>query len=77
MFTRLFAPLFSVWILLIVPLLILVTIWTDRSLEFWLAFAKGTMVEVPWYLSFLMTMILNGFAVPFNLLTELFRLTIA
>ena len=57
-------------------LCILLTLWTDRTLDFWMTYAKGAPVDVPFWLSFIMTIILNGAMMLVNILTELFRLVL-
>lgn len=57
-------------------LLYLVSLWTDRSLEFWLSYSKGSPVEVPQWLSFILTIVLNGVILLANIVSEIIRLAI-
>lgn len=50
--------------------------WTDRTLEFWLTYAKHAPVIVPWWISTLVTIFLNGVILGINILSELIRLVI-
>jgi hypothetical protein len=66
----------AIFIALIVGVITGMTIWTDRTLDFWMTYAKGAPVDVPGWLSFIMTIILNGAMMLVNILTELFRLVL-
>ena len=57
-------------------IVVLMTLWTDRTLDFWMTYAKGATVDVPFWLSFIMTIVLNGAMMLVNILTELFRLVL-
>lgn len=50
--------------------------WTDNNLEFWLSYFKGETVEVPYWISFVTTLILNGAALVLNILAELFKFVV-
>lgn len=62
--------------LLVVTIIYLLSLWTDRSLEFWLSRIKGMPVDVPLWMSFLATLLLNGMIVLLNLVSELVRLSL-
>jgi hypothetical protein len=47
--------------------------WTDSNLEFWLSHFKGEAVEVPYWISFVTTLVLNGAIIVINILAELFK----
>jgi len=49
------------------------TFWTDRTLDFWLTHFKGEVVDVPYWLSFLTTLVLSPIVVGANLLSEIVR----
>lgn len=49
-------------------------LWTDRSLDFWVSYASGTAKDVPYFLSWLATLLPVSF--PFNVITEVLRLII-
>lgn len=67
-----FTGIFLFLMALIVP----VTMWTDRSLDFWFTYFKGEEVNIPWYLSLLVTVVFNGFILLANLISELFRFAV-
>ena len=52
------------------------SIWTERSLEFWLTLMRGETVDVPFWIAALLTLILNGFIIAINLVAELLRLVV-
>lgn len=61
----------------IVPAIIwFISLWTDRNLEFWLTYFKGEQVDVPMWMSVVVTIVLNGIIFAANILTELYRLVI-
>lgn len=62
--------------LLAATIIYLLSLWTDRNLEFWLSRIKGMPVDVPLWMSFLTTLLLNGLIVPLNLVSELVRLAL-
>ena len=67
-----------VWLFVIVVLgfllVVPVSLWTDRNLEFYLSLLKGVAVKVPFILSLLLTIILNGVALALNIVFEIIRL---
>jgi hypothetical protein len=67
-----FIGIFAFWGTLVA----LMTVWTDRTLDFWMTYAKGAPVDVPYWISFIMTIVLNGAMMLVNILTELFRLVL-
>ena len=56
------------------PISALVGLWTDRNLDFFLTLLKGEVVNVPYWLSFLVTLFLNAVIVGLNLIAEVVRL---
>jgi len=62
------------WIIFIVGVLYAVSCWTDRNLDFYISLAKGHAVDVPFWLSFLLTLVLNGAALALNVVGEIVRL---
>lgn len=68
--------LMSVWFGIVIGIFYLLSLWTDRNLEFWLSYSKGQPVEVPQWLSFVLTVLLNGVIVLANVISELVRLVI-
>lgn len=58
----------------VIPALIVgFTLWTDRSLEWVLSEWKHHAVQVPIWISFLITLVGNGFVFAFNIIVELMR----
>ena len=53
---------------------LLLSKWTEASLEFWLTLMKGAPVDVPYILAFILTFFTSVFGVLFNVVTELFKL---
>ena len=53
-----------------------VSFWTDRNLDFWVSQIKGEEVNIPYWLSFIITFICNGFIIVANLLAELARFAV-
>lgn len=53
----------------------LLSLWTDRNLDFWFSYFKGAEVDIPQWISFLTTL-LAPVAVIGNILMELFKFAI-
>ena len=70
--SSLFAIMIMIWVIIIVP----VAFWTQRSLDFWTTYLKGQEVEVPYWLSFAVTLVFNAVIVALNVITEVIRLFI-
>lgn len=66
----------GVFIALFALILWPLTLWTDRNLEFYLSLAKGQAVDVPNWISFLVTLVLNGVVLALNIVGELVRLVV-
>jgi len=65
--------------LLIIVYLILwipVTFWTDCNLGFWFSYFKKTTVNIPFLLSYLVSVICNGFILIANILMSLLRFAV-
>lgn len=67
--------IFGVFLAFIVLVVILLSMWTDRSLEFWFAYFNHQ-VDIPLWMSAIVTIVTNGLSVVFNILTEIFRLVL-
>lgn len=67
---------FSALILTITALIASLALWTERTLEFWLSHFKGDLVDVPYWLSLLLTLVLNGVILAVNIFSEILRLLI-
>lgn len=61
---------------LIAMVVYFITQWTDRSLDFVLSAVKHQPVDVPTWLSFLVTLVFNAVIILFNIIVELFRLVV-
>lgn len=51
----------------------LISLWTDRSLDFWATYANDAATNVPYWVSFLFTMFLSPIVLGLNILTEVLR----
>jgi hypothetical protein len=56
----------------IVFFLLILALWTDRNIDFWLTYFKGFETNCPYWLSLIAT-ILGPFPFIFNVLSELAR----
>jgi hypothetical protein len=54
----------------------LFALWTDRTLEFWLTYFKGDVIDVPFWISFLATLLLNVVVLVVNVISEVIRLAV-
>lgn len=63
-------------VLILLAIFISICFWTDRSLDFWLTYLKGTETNCPFWLSALVTIISNGLGLLFNVITEIARLAL-
>ena len=52
------------------------TNWTERNLEFYLSMYKGEAVDIPYWIAFLLTLVLNGIALLLNIVGELIRMVL-
>jgi len=52
------------------------TFWTDRNLDFWISHFKGEEVDVPFWLSFVVTIVGNGIIFFANVVAEIARFAI-
>lgn len=68
--------LMSVYFSILIGVAYLLSLWTDRSLEFWLSYTKGKPVDVPQWLSFVLTVVLNAVILTANIVSELIRLVV-
>jgi len=53
-----------------------VALWTDRNLDFWVSHFKGEQTDIPYWLSFIVTMIGNGVILLANVVAEVARFAI-
>jgi hypothetical protein len=65
-----------VFIGLFITVVGLLSLWTERNLEFWFTYFKGVPVEVHYGLAFLLTLMLNGFMFALNIFFEILRLAV-
>lgn len=61
-----------IWLILI-AIISIATVWTDRNLDFIFSYIKWTDVDIPMWLSFITTILLNWIIIIFNVITELFK----
>jgi len=61
------------FILLSFATTISISFWTDRTLDYWLTYFKDMPVDVPFWLSVLVTILLNCFIFSINVISELIR----
>jgi hypothetical protein len=57
-----------------ISIIVLLMIWTDRTLDFWATHFAGHPVNCPWWMSAMATIALNGVIVLVNVASELIRL---
>ena len=60
-------------IALVVVILIGLSFWTDRSLDFWCTYFSHHTVDVPFWMSALLSFIGNGAVFVLNLVSEIVR----
>lgn len=56
-----------------IPLAMLVALWTDRNLDFWLTMYKHHAVHINYWLAFALTVVCNGFILLANIVGEILR----
>lgn len=61
-------------VVMVFVLIPIITMWTDRSLDFVLTAIKGHVVHCPMWLAFIAALAGNGFTLVFNIVVEIFRL---
>ena len=49
-------------------------LWTERNLEFYFTYFKGQEVDIPYWMALLVTIVLNGIIFVANVIGELLRL---
>lgn len=62
--------MFIIVLLILIPL----SVWTDRSLDFWYSYFKEVEMNFPYWISFIFTVILNAASFLFNIVTEILRI---
>ena len=68
----LFFTILAILVVLIVP----ISLWTDRTLDFWCTYFSHHVVNVPIWMSCLVTFIGNGIIFLLNLISEIARLCV-
>lgn len=58
----------------ILGIIALLSLWTDSNLDWMMSEIKGQVVNVPYWLSLLTTIFLNGFIIALNIIISLIRL---
>jgi uncharacterized protein with PQ loop repeat len=51
----------------------LLSSWTDRNLDFWFSYFKGTPVDIPMWISVIATIVFNGPGIIINLIAEILK----
>lgn len=64
------------FLIVLAIILVPLTMWTDRNLDFWLTHFSDKTVDVPWWASGLVAFFGNGFTILGNLIGEIARLCI-
>lgn len=54
-------------------LVLLVSLWTNSNLDFWLTYFKGHEIHIPYWLSVLLTVALNGVIFVANVIASIAR----
>lgn len=67
-----FTVLTAIWIIIG----IIISLWTDRNLDFVCSFIAGRAVDVPYWLSLCASIVFSGFIFMFNVFCEILRLVI-
>lgn len=62
---------------IIIGMIVAISFWTDRTLDFWFTYFKGEPIDVPYWLSLVTTVLLNGIILAVNILSELARLFVS
>lgn len=57
-----------------IAVIAVLTMWTDRTLDFWCSYVGNHTVDVPSWLSFLVLIIGNGVTLILNIISEIVRL---
>lgn len=60
----------------IIPVLSLLSFWTDRTLDFWVSYFKGINVNVPFWISILSSIFFNVISLGVNIISEIMRLIV-
>lgn len=60
-------------VLMIVGGFLGLSLWTDRTLDFWCSYFKGKPVDIPFWISALFTLVFNAFDILLNLVSEIIR----
>ena len=53
---------------------LLVTFWTDRTLDFWCTYFAHHTINIPFWLSFMLTALFNVITIALNIISEIVRL---
>ena len=60
-------------ILLIVPM----SLWTDRNLDFWISYFHNSPIDVPYWFSLLITIIFDEAVFILNIILEILRMVVS
>lgn len=61
-------------IICIMALIPAMALWTDSSIEWWIYYFKHETINIPYWMSLIITIIGNWVILFFNVITELFKL---
>lgn len=57
----------------IICLIWLISMWTDHNLDFWVSYVKHEMIDVPYWISIIVSILFNVLALIFNLISEIIK----
>jgi hypothetical protein len=60
-------------VLIILSVFPLLALWTDSNLDFWLSYISHKPVDIPYLLSLLITVVLNGVIILANVILSILR----
>lgn len=60
-----------IWFGLAVTLITAFSFWTNRTLDFWMTYFKGEVVDVPFWLSVVLSIFWNGAVLIVNIISEI------
>lgn len=60
----------------LLTILSIIAIWTDRTLDFWCTYFKGEPIDVPFWISLIVTWVFSGIIFAINIISEVIRLIV-
>lgn len=64
----------GITLLVVVVISYFLALWTEKNLEFWLGYFKGEAVDIPFWMSWALSIVLNAFIIALNLISEIIQL---